>query len=111
MKKPYLAVLLFGIVLLACVAVLNSCITINNELPKAEVKAVAPVVQVDTVKYIKKIAALNRKVSRLKKENKGLHWENDSMKVQLHEKDNPKIAVLDTHYYDNPFDYLMNKNN
>lgn len=79
MSKPHTAVILFAIFLTFLVAALNSCITVNNELPKQE----AVTVQVDTMAYVNKIAKLNKQIKKLKREKRFVKYQRDSLQCKL----------------------------
>ena len=79
MGKPHTAVNLFGYVLIAALLAINSCITVNNELPKQEVVTV----QVDTMAYVNKIAKLNKQIKKLKREKRFVKYQRDSLQCKL----------------------------
>lgn len=79
MRKIDTAVNLFGFVLIAALLAINSCITVNNELPKQEVVTV----QVDTMVYVNKIAKLNKQIKKLKKEKRFIKYQRDSLQCKI----------------------------
>lgn len=105
MKKHWIAVNLFGFVLIALV---GCTINVNKELERKGV-VVAP--RIDTVVDTKKVVKLEKKVRWYKKQLKVERRENDSLIAEHIRKDGllrdtPSFIRLE---FTDPLAYLMNK--